>query len=76
MGKKKNLCILEKATKLIEGGVVEINGHYVRAVEVENYIPCNDCIMDSVCNIDMCDLCGECEAISNKMYILQLTINK
>lgn len=67
-----NLSLHEKAIRLCEGGVVDIDGHAVRAVEcphVEN--PCMVCEMDSACRMDMTDLCGECEAITQKRYYLK-----
>lgn len=76
MKKNKELSIHEKAIRLIEGGVVEISGHFVRAVEVRKLIPCVVCNMDSACDMEMSDLCSECEMINGKRYILQFAYEK
>lgn len=63
--------IHEKAIRLIQGEIVEINGHYVVAVEVKKLVPCVVCKIESECDFDMTDLCGECEAITRKRYMLK-----
>ena len=74
MGKKKEtgMSIHEKALRLIEGGVVACNGHAVRAIEVVgDDIACNYCDMDSACNMEMTDLCAECDMISHTRHLLK-----
>lgn len=62
----------DKAIRLIEGGVVEIDGHFVKASKVEGVNnPCEVCNMDSACRMNMVDLCAECETISRKRYLLK-----
>jgi hypothetical protein len=62
----------DKAIGLIEGGVVEIDGHFVKASKVEGVNnPCEVCNMDSACRMNMVDLCAECETISRKRYLLK-----
>lgn len=62
----------DKAIRLLEGGIVEIDGHYVKACIVEGVDnPCELCNMDSACRMNMVDLCAECECISRKRYLLK-----
>ena len=79
MGKKIQLAIRvhEKAVRLIEGGIISFSGHSVRAIEVigtDN--PCMLCDMDSACNMDMVDLCAECDSITHTQHILKITRRK
>lgn len=76
MKKNKDLSIHEKAIRLIEGGVVEISGHFVVAVEEKELVPCVVCKMDSACDMDMKDLCCECEEITRKRYMLRFTYER
>lgn len=62
----------DKAIRLLEGGVVEIDGHFVKASKVEgDEYSCELCNMDSACNMNMVELCAECENISLKQYLLK-----
>lgn len=62
----------DKAIRLLEGGVVEIEGHFVKAIQVADDVrPCKLCNMDSACNMNMSELCAEVEIISRKQYILK-----
>ena len=76
MGKNSEQTLHEKAIRLIEGGVVEISGHFVRAIRVYCEEGCHLCEMDSACDSDMIDLCSECEMITNKRYILRFAYKK
>lgn len=61
-----------KAIRLCEGGIVEVDGHFVKAEVVdESVCACDVCEMDSVCRMDMTDLCGECDAYERKSHILK-----
>ena len=63
----------EKAVRLCEGGTVEVNGHFVKAVVVNGIgVECDVCEMDSICRMDMVDLCCECDAYDRKCHILKL----
>lgn len=70
---KKNVDPLyEKAVRLAEGGIVEIAGHFVKAMNVprdEN--PCKLCNMDSVCHMEMVDLCAEVDGYTRSPHILK-----
>lgn len=61
-----------KAVALCEGQIVECSGHFIRASVVdESENACLLCNMDSACNIEMCDLCAECDAYARKKHIFQ-----
>lgn len=67
--------IHEKAIRLVEGGIVEVDGHSVRVKKTSNYYDaCNYCEMDCLCHrgTEMCDVCVECDAISQRNCILVL----
>lgn len=71
--KKKELSLHDKAVRLCEGGVVEFQGHFLRAGDYygdDN--PCLYCNMDSICNPDMTDLCAECDGLTHSPHILIL----
>lgn len=73
----KNMSLHDKAIRLIEGGHVEQNGVFVRAIEVfVEEQTCYLCDMDCLCDISMGSLCGECDLITGKHYILKLVNNK
>lgn len=74
--KNKELSLHDKAVRLCEGGVVEFQGHFLRAGDYygdDN--PCLYCNMDSICNLDMTDLCAECDGLTHSSHILIL-VNK
>lgn len=63
----------EKAVRLCEGGAVEINGLWVKTRIVNEPVdPCDICEMDCLCNIDMAELCGMCEAYDRKSHLMYL----
>ena len=68
--------IHEKAIRLLEGGHVEVDGHWVFAqIASDQYYPCECCEMDSICTKDsesMMDVCAECDEIAGKKHILAL----
>lgn len=71
--------IHDKAIRLIEGGIVEVDGLSVRMrYEAENEMVCLDCEMDSICRRDseMYDVCTECDIITRKPCMLVLTNKK
>lgn len=62
-----------KAVRLCQGGIVEIDGHFVRAERYDgDDSPCFECEMDSICRMDMVDLCAECDSTTGLKYILKL----
>lgn len=71
--KKKEMTLHEKAVRLCEGGVVECMGHYVKAKTYKGKdLPCIDCKMDSICQDELCDLCAECDGLTNEEHYLIL----
>lgn len=70
--KQNEMSVHDKAIRLLKGGIVSCSGHSVRAINViftDN--PCMLCEMDSACNMDMVDLCAECDGISHTKHILK-----
>ena len=75
---KNKQSIHEKAIRLLEGGVVEVDGHSVKLVQIpDEFDTCNECEMDCLCHIgtEMCYVCIECVRISKKNCILKLVIS-
>lgn len=75
MKKKEN--IHDKAIRLVEGGIVEVDGLSVK-LHREPYIfdPCFCCDMDSLCHkgSEMCSVCEECDRITkNDCLLIPLT---
>ena len=71
MSTNKKMTLHEKAVRLCEGGVVEINGHFVRALDVARWEdPCYLCDMDSVCDDTIGDLCAEVDKYTCSPHIL------
>lgn len=61
------------AVTLCEGGAVWVSGLMVRAKRVpEEECACQLCEMDSACDIEMCDLCAECDGYDHQKHILYL----
>ena len=72
---KDKQSIHEKAIRLIEGGIVEVDGHSVSLVVIPDSIDtCYHCEMDCLCHTgtEMCNVCIECVKISKKNCILEL----
>ena len=72
MGK---MTVHDKAIRLIEGGIVEIDGNWFRLIRFPDDfdgITCMECELDSICQSEHEDVCGECEAIYVKNCCLQL----
>lgn len=63
----------EKAIRLIEGGLVEVDGLVVRAVFVpDGFDQCMHCEMDCLCKGNIASLCDEIYSISRSQYLLKL----
>lgn len=70
--------IHEKAIRLVEGGIVDVDGLSVKLVKDPNlFDPCYLCEMDSLCHIgtEMCSVCEECDHITHMNCFLMLNIN-
>lgn len=62
----------DKAIRLLEGGVVEVDNHWVRAVSLfYDSDPCYECSMDSACSEQVRSLCEEVELISGRPHMLK-----
>lgn len=73
------MTVHDKAIRLLEGGVVNIDGNWFRVRQFpDDYddIPCMECDLDSICQTEHTDVCVECEMISKKRYCLQLESEK
>lgn len=69
---KKVDTLHAKAVRLAEGGIVEIDGHFVRAIDVVGDVnPCELCEMDSVCRMEMTNLCAEVDGYTRSPHILK-----
>lgn len=71
----KKMTIHEKAIRLVEGGIVDVDNHVVRAVKAPIEIDtCELCDMDCLCHrgTEMADVCEECDSVGNWCYYLKL----
>lgn len=67
------MSIHDKAIRLIEGGIVDVDGFSVKLDEGPyNFDPCFCCEMDSLCHTgtEMCSVCVECDHIIGHNCIL------
>lgn len=67
--------IHEKAIRLLEGGIVEVDGHSVRVKKTPTYFDsCNYCEMDCLCHTgtEMELVCKECDSITLRNCFLVL----
>jgi hypothetical protein len=61
----------KKAVRLCEGGAVWVSGLMVKAKRVSDEdCACELCEMDSACNMEMLELCAECEGYDHHKHIL------
>lgn len=67
----------EKAIRLVEGGVVEIDGHSVKmGVAAMEADACDCCHMDCLCHRGnaICELCEECDSIAfGRCFLILVT---
>lgn len=71
----KKMTEHDKAIRLLEGGIVEIDANWFRVKRLPDYSgdnPCMECELDSICRMEHTDICGECEAISKQRCMLEL----
>lgn len=79
MNRLKCKSIHEKAIRLLEGGVVEVDGLYVMVVGTTAMFDlCDICEMDSLCHIgtEMCEVCKECDSMTVHYNYLKLVNEK
>ena len=59
------------AIRLIEGGIVQCDGQFVKAIKVlDPDDPCLECKMDSACTPKLQELCVEVDLISGSNHYL------
>ena len=71
--------IHNKAIRLVEGGIVEIDSNWFRLIKFpEEYEgdECMECELDSICRMDHRDVCVECSSITHRACCLQLASKK
>lgn len=70
-----SMTIHDKAIRLAEGGIVEIDSNWFRLIRYPEYYegdPCFECDLDSICRMDHTDICAECECILRRKCRLEL----
>lgn len=68
------MSLHEKAVRLCEGGVVFHCGYFFQArTAPDDLLPCDICDLDSICRLEIADLCELCDAYDGKDHYL--TIN-
>lgn len=77
MKQKKQNSLHDKAIRLLEGGLVEIDALRVRAIKVPiEWDPCYICSMGCLCTKEVCseilELCKECDTISGNLHYLEI----
>lgn len=75
MDKRVNMSVHDKAIRLLEGGVVEINSDWFRLLKFSDDIdvePCSECELDSICREEHREVCSECDSISGLKCFLRL----
>lgn len=69
--------IHDDAIRLLEGGVVKIDGNWFRVKKfTADYDDntCMECDLDSLCGMHHTDICAECEVISKRKCCLELAL--
>lgn len=69
----------DKVIRLVEGGIVEIDGNWFSLIKFpDSFIgnPCMECDLDSICRMEHVDICGECECVSHRRCCLRLASTK
>ena len=70
---EKAKTIHEKAIRLLEGGLVEIDGLVFSIDEAGPEVdPCYDCQLDSICSQNILSVCFEADVITNTYHKLIL----
>lgn len=72
----KKKTVHDKAIRLLEGGVVEIEGNWFKLIRFPDDfdgITCMECELGSICQSEHEDVCGECDIISGGKCYLVMT---
>ena len=78
MDKRLIMSIHDKAIRLLEGGIVDIEGNWFGLIrlsdDLDNYYdsPCVECTLDSICKEEHKEVCSECDTISGGNCCLRL----
>lgn len=73
------MTVHDKAIRLCEGGIVEIEGNWFGLIRLSEYfddIACVECNLDSICHKEHADVCGECEIITQRRCCLRLVTKR
>lgn len=63
----------QKAVRLCEGGAVQVSGLMIKAKRIpDGFCACENCEMDSACDMEMVDLCAECDGYDHHKHILYI----
>lgn len=78
---KNTKSLHERAVRLVEGGIVEVDGLMVKAIKAPiDFYPCESCDMDCLCHKDddteMAYLCMEVDSVGRDGYYLKLVNDK
>ena len=79
MDKIEIMTVHDKAIRLLEGGVVEIEANWfglTRLSDDKFVYPCLECKLDSICKQEHVEVCEECDAISSGKCCLRLVTNE
>ena len=79
MDKRLIMTVHDKAIRLLEGGVVEIEGNWFRLRRLSEgkfVYPCLECKLDSICKQEHVEVCEECDTISGGKCCLRLVNNE
>ena len=71
----EKMTVHDKAIRLLEGGIVEIEANWfsLKRLSDDKFVyPCFECKLDSICHGEHADVCEECDAISGGKCCLQL----
>lgn len=71
----KKITEHDKAIRLLEGGIVEIQANWFRLKRFPDDYDgdtCHECELDSMCHWEHVKICEECEFISNSKCMLEL----
>lgn len=79
MAKKrtKRMSLHDMAVRLCEGGVVEFNSLFLKAITVPDEVnACDACRMDCLCHDAMINLCSACDDYDRRKHLLYLANEK
>lgn len=69
--KKQTYSLHDLAVRLCEGGTIDFGGYALKAKDVgQEENPCYLCEMDCVCDMQLTDLCAECDGLTRTKHII------